>query len=226
MNDHLVIGPDWAQQIARLRDDLTEDTNIIRWGNDCYRCCRDGAPRTLLLHTHDDAQALQLQLRPRDLYITHIAGHMDMGRYGSLTGTGQVDGQRLSHAVQALSRGQAHGDEAFALRSLVVFCVAESLRFDGLAREVGYTILLGQNKVLGTETPMPIKRWWAIVHGWGQACDAVWAGLEPELRQAALRPRRELDAAQRALFQRARYEHMPSANRAVAQAAKALKRPG
>ncbi|MFT3820095.1 MAG: hypothetical protein QM750_21195 [Rubrivivax sp.] len=226
MND-LVIGPDWEQQITRLRDALTEDSNIIRWGNDFYRCCRDGEPVTLLLHTHDDAQALKLQMRPRDLYITQIAGHMDMGRYGSLTGAGRVDGERLSHAVHALSRGRVHGDEAFELRSLVVFCVAESLRFDGLARDIGYTMLVGQNKVLGTETPLPIKRWWPVVHGWGQACDAVWAGLKPEVRQAALhQPRAGLDVTRRRLFERAGYEHMPAANRAIAQAAKALKRPG
>ena len=59
----LVIRPDWAQQIGQLRERLTEDTNIIRWGNSFYRCCRNGAPVTLRVATPDGSMALPLQLR-------------------------------------------------------------------------------------------------------------------------------------------------------------------
>jgi hypothetical protein len=84
--NNLTIGPDWARQIARLRDRITEETHLIRWGNDFYRCCRPGAPITIKLHSPDGGEALAMQMRPDDLYITQIAGHREMGRYGSLTG--------------------------------------------------------------------------------------------------------------------------------------------
>lgn len=223
--NNLTIGPDWGQQIARLRDRITEETHLIRWGNDFYRCCRPGAPITIELHSPDGGEALAMQMRPDDLYITQIAGHREMGRYGSLTGELHCSGALLSHAVHALSNGTAHGDKAFGLRSLVVFCVAESLRFDGLARDVGYTMLTGQNKVIGTETPLPLVRWWPTVHGWGQACDAIWASLDPQMRAVSLRPRSTLSGAQRSLSARCNYEAMTAQQRTVAKAIKTLKRP-
>jgi len=71
------------------------------------------------------------------MYITQVGLASEMGRYGSLTGELSVSAPKFEHAVRSLAGGTVHGDEAFGLRSLVVFCVAEALRFDSLAYDVG-----------------------------------------------------------------------------------------
>jgi hypothetical protein len=75
----LVIRPDWAQQIGQLRGRLTEDTHIIRWGNNFYRCCRSGPPTALRVATPDGTVSLPLQLRSSDLYITQVGLATEMG---------------------------------------------------------------------------------------------------------------------------------------------------
>ena len=219
----LVIRPDWAQQIGQLRERLTEDTNIIRWGNNFYRCCRNDAPVTLRLMTPGSSVALPLQMRPRDLYITQVGLASDMGRYGSLTGELSVSGPKLDHAVRSLARGSVHGDEAFGLRSLVVFCVAEALRFDSLAHDVEFA--MRTQDVAGGAKEKPLKDWWPVVHAWGQACDAVWVGLEAELRRASLLPAAARQGPDRTRSGRASYERMNGTVLEAAKGAAVLKRP-
>ncbi len=219
----LVIRHDWAQQIGRLRCALTEDTNIIRWGNNFYRCCRGGPPVALRVLTPDGQRALSLQLRPSDLYITRMGAATDMGRYGSLTGELSVSAWKLDHAVSSLAAGTVHGDEAFGLRSLVVFCVAEALRFDSLAHEVGFA--LRTMDVAGGTKAMSLARWWPTVHAWGQACEAVWAGLDAELRRASLLPAASRTGDDRSRSARASYERMSGALLEAAKGAAVLKLP-
>lgn len=219
----LVIRHDWAQQIGHLRCVLTEDTNIIRWGNNFYRCCRSGPPMALRVATQDRSVALALQMRPSDLYITQLGLATDMGRYGSLTGELSVSAPKLDHAVRSLARGAVHGDEAFGLRSLVVFCVAEALRFDSLAHDVGFA--LHTMGVAGGTRAMPLAHWWPTVHAWGQACDAIWAGLDPELRRASLLPAAARTGADRTRSARASCERMSGVMLDAAKGAAVLKRP-
>lgn len=219
----LVIRPDWAQQIGLLREQLTEDTHIVRWGNNFYRCCRAGPPLALRVATADRTVALPLQLRPSDLYITHVGAATEMGRYGSLTGDLSVNTPKLEHAVRSLAAGTVHGDEAFGLRSLLVFCVAEALRFDSLAHEVGFALRMVD--VAGGARAMPLGRWWPIVHAWGQACDAVWMGLDAELRRASLLPAAARHGADRTRSGRATYGHTSGSVLEAAKAAAVLKRP-
>ena len=219
----LVIRPDWAQQIGQLRERLTEDTNIIRWGNNFYRCCRSGSPVALRVTLPDRRVALQLQLRPSDLYITQVGLADDMGRYGSLTGELSVSAPKFEHAVRSLAGSTVHGDEAFGLRSLVVFCVAEALRFDSLAHEVGFA--LRTVNVAGGTKAMPLERWWPTVHAWGKACDAVWTGLDAELRRASLLPAAERTGPDRTRSAAAKYELMSGAVLEAAKGAAVLKRP-
>lgn len=219
----LVIRPDWAQQIGRLRDQLSEDTHIIRWGNNFYRCCRGGAAVELRLLTADRQGQLELQLRPADLYITRVGSSTEMGRYGSLTGELSVSAPKLENAVRSLAGGAVHGDEAFGLRSLVVFCVAEALRFDSLAHEIGFA--MRTVNVAGGARPMPLQRWWPVVHAWGKACDAVWSGLDARLRRASLLPEDARTGADRTLSGRAGYERMSGALLEAAKGAAVLKRP-
>ncbi len=219
----LVIRPDWAQQIGQLRVRLTEDTNIVRWGNNFYRCCRSGPPVALRLATSDRSVVLPLQLRPQDLYITQLGSATQMGRYGSLAGELSVSAPKLEHAVRSLAGGTVHGDEAFGLRSLVVFCVAEALRFDSLAHDVGFA--LHTMGVAGGPRAMPLGRWWPTVHAWGQACDAVWAGLDVDLRRASLQPAATRAGGDRTLSGRATYERLSGAVLDAAKGAAVLKLP-
>ncbi len=219
----LVIRPDWAQQIAQLRQSLTEDTNIVRWGNGHYRCCRSGAPVALRLVVPDRSATLTMQLRPADLYITHLGAATEMGRYGSLTGELSVNAQKFEHAVHSLSAGTVQGDTAFGLRSLVVFCVAEALRFDSLAHDIGFA--LRTVDVAGGAKPLSLGRWWPTVHAWGQACDAVWAGLNADMRRASLLPAGARTGEDRTRWARAHCEGLSGAVLDAARGAAVLKRP-
>jgi len=219
----LVIRPDWAQQIGQLRERLTEETNIIRWGNNFYRCCRNGPPVALRVATPDRSVALLPQLRPCDLYITQVGLASEMGRYGSLTGELSVSAPKFEHAVRSLAGGTVHSDEAFGLRSLVVFCVAEALRFDSLAYDVGFA--LRTVDVAGGAKAMPLGRWWPTVHAWGRACDAVWAGFDAELRRASLLPAALRRGPDRTRSARATYERMGGPVLEAARGAAVLKRP-
>jgi hypothetical protein len=219
----LVIRPDWAQQIGQLRERLTEDTHIIRWGNNFYRCCRNDPTVTLCLLTSDRSVGLSLQLRPSDLYITRVGSAAEMARYGSLTGELSVSAPKIDHAVHSLASGTVHGDEAFGLRSLVVFCVAEALRFDSLAHDVGFA--MRTVNVAGGANAMSLERWWPIVHAWGQACDAVWAGLDVELRRASLLPAVTRQGPDRTRSARASYERISGTVLDAAKGAAVLKRP-
>ena len=219
----LVIRPDWAQHIGELRERLTEGTNIGRGGTVFYRCCRNGPLETLRVVVPDRSVGLQLQLRPSDLYITQVGVATAMGRYGSLTGELSLSAPKLEHAVRSLARGTVHGDEAFDLRSLVVFCVAEALRFDSLAHDVGFS--LRTVGVAGGSKDMPLGRWWPTVPAWGQACDAVWAGMDAELRRASLLPAALRNGADRSRSGRTTYERLSGAVLEAAKGASVLKRP-
>lgn len=220
----LVIRPDWAQQINQLRDRITEDTHIIRWGNNFYRCCRSGPPVALQVVALEPRVVLPLQLRPGDLYITQMGLATPMGRYGSLTGELSVSAPKLEHAVRSLAKGTVHGDVAFGLRSLLVFCVAEALRFDSLAYDIGFA--LRTVDVAGSAKAMSLGRWWPTVHAWGQACDAVWAGLgDVELRRASLLLAAARFGPDRTRWGRANYEHMSGNLLEAAKGTAVLKRP-
>ncbi len=171
----------------------------------------------------DRSVALSLQLRPSDLYITRVGMATEMGRYGSLSGELSVSTPKFEHAVRSLARGTVHGDEAFGLRSLVVFCVAESLRFDSLAHAVGFALHTGN--VAGGTKPMLLGGWWSTVHAWGQACDAVWSGLDAELRRASLLPAEKRSGPDRTRSARATYQGLSGAVLEAAKSAAVLKRP-
>jgi len=147
----------------------------------------------------------------------------EMGRYGSLTGELSVSAPKIEHAVRSLACRTVHGDEAFSLRSLVVFCVAEALRFDSLAHDVGFA--LRTMDVAGGARAMPLGRWWPTVHAWGQACDAVWAGLDVDLRRASLLPAATRIGPDRTRSALATYERMNGAVLEAAKGAAVLKRP-
>lgn len=104
-----------------------------------------------------------------------------------------------------------------------VFCVAEALRFDSLAHDVGFA--LRTVDVAGGAKAMPLARCWPIVHAWGQACDAVWSGLDAELRRASLLPSAMRNGQDRTRSARASYERLGSAVLEAAKGAAVLKRP-
>lgn len=79
---NLRVAPDWDTQIEAIRNKNTEDTNLIRFGNDCYRKCRNDDSRFGILlkpSTGGEERKLFLILQAGDLYITHINGSPFVG---------------------------------------------------------------------------------------------------------------------------------------------------
>lgn len=221
----LVVAPDWGAQIARLREQLTEDTNLIRFGNNFYRCCRPGGLVSVALHASKGGARLELQIRSDDLYITRFGLAQPMGRYSSLTDDMVASAGALDNAVHALAGGHASGKRAFDQRSLVTFCVAEALRFDHLADDLGRAFICDRPAVVGAKVPMPVADWWQLVHQWGQACDAVWAMLPPDMRATASSSRASLSAPQRQAFTMVPLDRIPAHLRECVRKMRVLKRP-
>lgn len=148
----------------------------------------------------------------------------DRRRYGSLTNEQSVSDPKLEHAVHSLAAGTVNGgEEAVGLQSLVVFCVAEALRFDGLAHDIDIA-LRTQDAVGGTKA-VPLRRGWPTVHSWGQACDAIWAGLGAKLRGASLRPAAQRQGLGRSRYSRVDYARPGGLGLAASTSAAMLKRP-
>jgi hypothetical protein len=101
--------------------------------------------------------------------------------------------------------------------------VAEALRFDTLAHDIGFALRTAG--VAGGAQPMPLRGWWPTVHAWGQACDAVWAGLDAKLRRASLLPAAARSAEDRTVSARAAYAGLGGSVLTAAKGAAVLKRP-
>jgi len=72
-----------------------------------------------------------------------------------------------------LAKCQARGDNVFFLRSLIVFCVAESIRNDQFATILGQCFRAGQMYIGGVENALSIAPWWDLSHQWGKTSDAI-----------------------------------------------------
>lgn len=102
---HLRVAPDWAAQIEQIRNKNTEDTNLIRFGNDFYRKCRnDNTTFGILLSpsTGEEAKKLFLILQTRDLYITHINRSPFVG-YSKTLDQATASALNLDSAIHTLS---------------------------------------------------------------------------------------------------------------------------
>jgi hypothetical protein len=222
----LQIGSTWARQIAAIRDANTEDTNLIRFDNSFYRCCRASSqPFEVLLAPavgRGDRQ-LALVIHPGNFYVLSLGGQL-MERYASTLGDRDLHVDRLSSAVHDIATGASSGDPAFRQRSLIVFAVAESIRSDHFATALEQSLRSAESAILGVKPELPLKPWSDYARQWGQTSDAIHAALSPQARAIVQRPRSSLTPQERQFSEAVDVTRLPGQLQACAKAIKVLKR--
>jgi len=220
----LRVAPDWAEQIRKIRDAVTEDTNLIRFDNGFYRVCRAGDAmfQIRVLPGVDGARGVELQLRERDLYVMRIDGR-PFETYAATLDQRRLQAPTLDDALIKLPR--AAGAELFEAQSLVVLCVAESLRNDHIATRIGQLVRKVTTGLVGAPVHLPVSELLTEVRVWGQASEAVFAALSSTARGIALKRRVELTPLQRHFSERVDLARVSAALQPWARAVKVLKRP-
>jgi hypothetical protein len=221
----LRIDPSWPQQIATIRNATTDDTNLIRFDNTFYRVCRAAPTAISVQLSPSDGQAhdqLLLEMGTRDFYVTQIGGRA-FERYASTIDQLRPSASSLDNAVHAMR--SATGDTLFQLQSLLVLCVAESIRSDHIATQIGQMISASRGQLLGVAPQLNVKDYLPQIRDWGQTCDAVWAALSPMARSIYTRPRAALTAEERRFSERVNENAISGEFRVFARAVKVLKRP-
>ena len=118
------------------------------------------------------------------------------------------------------------GKRLFELQSLIVLCVAESLRSNHVATAVGQTIRASTTGLLGAPTRLPTFELLRTARAWGQTSDAIFRTLSPQAQEITLESRGTLSAAQRQFSDRIDLAKIDPAVREFATHIKVLKRPG
>lgn len=219
----VVVGSDWERQVQAVRDAVTDDTNLIRFDNGFYRICRDtDAPFTLRVANGHSSAALRLTVRSSDLYVTHIQGQ-PFETYNLMLDTkSQSTGGALAAAVDALAKGP--DPKRFMAQSLLVLCVAESLRNDHVATDIGQWLRVSTG-LIGISRELPVKGLLDEAHAWGRTSDAVLAATGDVARKATLKAQARREGQERKAWERVNLELVPSALQAYANRVKVLKRP-
>lgn len=113
----------------------------MRFDNGFYRIC-PAEPKTVEIevfpgHGNVD-QAIALEIDQSTLYVEKVAGRR-VERYPSTLDLVTRDSLGLDQAIHVIP-AMKNARERFPLEMLVVFCVAESLRFDAIARRIDEVI--------------------------------------------------------------------------------------
>jgi len=225
----LRIAHDWASQIQSIRNSVTEDTNLLRFDNGFYRICRPGTGKfhIQLRPSERNSRGVDLILRERDLYVTTINEH-PFEQYAKTLNQRAPQAPGLDHAILQLDR--ATGRELFELQSLLVLCVAESLRNDQVATRVERLIKstlidAGHQGVVGGLAALPVDDLLHEAHAWGDTSDAIYNAISPQAQGIVLRRRAELSGAERQFSERVDETRLPAALNQYARSIKVLKRP-
>lgn len=221
----LRIDATWHTQIAAIRDANSDDTNIIRFDNGFYRVCRaNGATFAVQLMLTDGSpnDGLTMSFGASDFYVAQI-GNANFGRYASTIDQINIDAGSLNNAVREVKT--ATGTRLFELQSMLVFCVAESIRSDLIATRISQTIRASMGVLLGAAPRVAIGTMLQQARAWGQSSDAVWAALLPAVREAFSKPLATRTPSERRLSERVNESAIGSALRATARGVKVLKRP-
>ncbi len=165
---------------------------------------------------------LSLTLGSEDFYVAQIGGR-PFDRYASTVDKKEIDYGALNSAVREVKT--ATGDRLFELQSMLVFCVAESIRSDLIATKIGQTIRASMGTLLGVSARIAIGQMLLQARAWGQSSDAVWAALSPEVRAAFSKPLSARTPAERRLSERVNENAVDPELRMTARGVKVLKRP-
>ncbi len=225
----LRIAHDWARQILTIRNQVTEETNLIRFDSSFYRMCRANGDKfhIRLLPSSGAGRGVDLILRNRDLQVTTI-NERPFEQYATTLNMRAPQAQGLDHAIAQLDR--AHGRELSELQSLIVLCVVESLRNDHVANRVEQMIrnaMLDEKSrgVLGGLAALPIPELLHEAQAWGETSAAIYASVSPQAQAIVLRKRAELTGGERQFSERVDEARLPAALNQYAYSLKVLKRP-
>jgi hypothetical protein len=224
---NLRVAPDWNTQIEQIRNRNTEDTNLIRFGNDFYRKCRNNNTTFGILlnpSTGEEAKKLFLILQTRDLYITHINRSPFVG-YSKTLDQVAANAPSLDSSIHTLSANRPSSN-LYNLQSLIVFCVAESLRSDYVATKVSQMISASMISLRGVPIGLQMLELLRIAHQWKNSSDAIFNSLSPQAKTILVKPRALLSQAERRFYERVDVERIPADFRRFANAFKVLKIPG
>jgi hypothetical protein len=188
---------------------------MIRFDNGFYRIC-PAEPKTVEVevfpgHGKVD-QGVVLEIDQSTLYVEKIAGRR-VERYPSTLDLVTRDSRGLDQALHDVP-GMKASTERFPLEMLLVFCVAESLRFDAVARRVDEVIkytngwLLQPGDALAREKArkLEIGPLYPLVKNWEKATDAAFRGVSPRARQIAMTQRALLSQDDRRHYERVTLE--------------------
>ena len=221
----LRIDPSWPQQIAVIRDATTDDTNLVRFDNAFFRLCRAVAATITIRLTPSSGRVqdqLLLEMGTRDFYVTRIGGH-PFERYASTIDQLRPSASSLDNAVHEVRT--ATGERLFQLQSLLVLCVAESIRSDHIANHIGQMIAASQGRLLGVAPQLNVADYLPQIRDWGKTCDAIWAAMSPEARRIYTTPRSALSAEDHRFSERVNESAISSEFLLFARAVKVLKPP-
>lgn len=220
----LRVSHDWALRVQAIRDAVTEDTNLIRFDNGFYRVCRgDAGGFQLQLLPREGARGIVLDMRYRDLYVTRINGR-PFETYAQTLDRLRVQPMALDSAL--LSLPDATGSTLFELQSLIVLCVAESLRNDHMATTIGQVIRTSTTGLVGAPTRLPMAELLDEAHLWGQTSEALFKAMSAAAREIVLKPRAQLKPLQRHFSERIDLSSVEARLQPLARTVKVLKRPG
>lgn len=223
MNFDLQVGPNWADQIRAIRNRVTEDTNLIRFDNTFYRVCRDSDEKfAIRLYPQDTrATSLMLHMSMRNLYVSQIGGHS----FSIYARTLESQTRSLDGAVSSLLGTSTDPTAAAEACSIVVWCIAESLRFSSIATAVGQSIFRGRTFAHGISSQLPFPTFERMVKNWANTSDAVFNALSDDARAIVLRPRASLSPEERQFCASVGPTTVAQAYRNFAQAITVLNRP-
>ena len=221
----LRVSHDWAFQIKVIRDATTEDTNLIRFGNLFYRICRPGLGSFSvdLQPSVASRRSVHLTVRVSDLYVTHINGQA-FETYAATLDLIRPQGSALDSAVMILA-GNAADDDLFRKKSLVVLAVAESLRNDHIATQIGEVLSVATLNLIGPKPQLPIAEMLCDARDWGKTSEAIYQALSPRAREIVLKPRSELTPEDREFSEMVDLSPIAPGRRALARALAVIKRP-
>lgn len=217
----LRMAPDWAEQVRKVREAVTEETHLIRPDHAFYRVCRAGdASFQLRLRPCSGARGVELRLRESDLAVTHIDGAPFEA------GAVRIDPRRpqaLDEALLALQRGAS--PQRVEAQSLLGLCVAGSLRSDALAAKIGQLLRVVATGLPGTSAQWPVGELLQEARAWGPASESIFSAITSTARGIALKRRSELTPLQRHFSERVELAKVEPGLQAAARSITVLKRP-
>lgn len=236
MPDHFQLHVDqrWSSEISAMRQALTEETGLIRFDNSSYRICRPAPPVTIEVfpgHGRVD-QGLVLEMDPTSLYVSKVAGRK-VERYPSTLDLVTRDSGGLDAALVNIP-GMTNVKKRFPLEMLVVFCVAESLRFDTIAQRVDEVIKYGNGRLVAPGDEEARKKALQLEIGpllplfknWEDASEAVFRGVTLKACQIAVRSRTERSQDDRRHHERVELQQRDLGLIQTVRSLAVLQRPG